>query len=107
MTVTSIELNKNTTWIAHHEWTENRSVRIDGCLIADDGNRLAELDICTLSDVCCCQNEAIDALLAWNNGEVFKSTNHDNHGVDTLVIPFQTITSELLAEAMQRYARTL
>lgn len=88
-------------WKAHHTWTDNRTDRVDGYLLFYDTKR--QLDIASFGDECCVILEKALAKLAWDQGTVFLSTDHEAHGVDTLIVPTSTLTTELIHEALRRF----
>ncbi len=92
-------------WKAHHTWTDKTTDRVDGYLLAPNGD-CRQLDIASMSDECCLFSKPVNQIQlaenAWAKGSVFMA-DPEHHGVETLVVPFPAITTALIHEALRRF----
>ena len=91
------------TWRPWHGWTDDATVRVDGRLVRADGETVAAIDIASYGDDCCVTVPDAAAEVAWSAGGVHLDTRVDVHGAPTLIVPTDTLNTELIDEALSRF----
>jgi hypothetical protein len=95
------DIMQETHWEPHHTIIDGQSDRQDGRLFIRDV--ALQLDIAAMQDECVLSEEKDKAAAAWEAGTVFLSQDTEQHGVSTLVLPFDALTDELVVEALRSF----